>query len=154
MQDSRNYTLKALLPIEHIQYVPSVSNWEEAIRLVAEPLLAREIIPFAYLDEAIRNVHKYGPYIVLKEGFALPHASVKVGGGELALSLLILEEPIAFSHEDFVWVLLMLVPKDEESHLVAIAEFIDKIDQDDWFGALKSVLKRRNFTFNPKGGDK
>lgn len=55
-------------------------NWEEAIRISCENLLGKEIINQTYIDEIIECVHKFGPYIVIVPGVAMPHSSEQSTG--------------------------------------------------------------------------
>ena len=44
---------------------------DRAIRLAAKPLLDEGVIEEIYIENMIANVYKFGPYIVLVDGFAL-----------------------------------------------------------------------------------
>ncbi|MDD3404207.1 MAG: PTS sugar transporter subunit IIA, partial [Hespellia sp.] len=57
-----------------IRFEEEMSDWKEAIRLVAQPLLENGCIEERYIDAMIRNVIENGPYIIIMPGLAMPHA--------------------------------------------------------------------------------
>lgn len=66
--------LKELLPKSHMQQREKVDSWEDAIKIASIPLLKEGIIEESYIENMIESVNKNGPYIVLMDYFALPHA--------------------------------------------------------------------------------
>ena len=56
------------------------ANWEEAIRISCDNLIEKEIINQIYVDEVVAAVHKYGPYIVIVPGVAMPQSTDKSEG--------------------------------------------------------------------------
>ena len=74
--------LKQYLSEETMQHKTSVDNWEEAIAMAARPLLNKGVIDDSYVEAMIDSVEKNGPYIVLKDYFALPHAQAGTGVNE------------------------------------------------------------------------
>ena len=113
--------LKDLLNEKRINKVKKVSDWKEAIKLAAAPLLEDGSIDSQYVDGMIESVNKYGPYIVLADRFALPHASSKVGVNRLAMSLLSIEEEVDLLGEP-VNVFMVLAAIDNTSHIKALAD--------------------------------
>ncbi len=76
------------LPVENIQIVDSVSDWKQAIRLSAQPLLAKETITEEYVEAIFKSHQELGPYYVLAPGLAMPHARPEQGAIKNGLSLL------------------------------------------------------------------
>ncbi|WP_440894718.1 PTS sugar transporter subunit IIA [Amphibacillus sp. Q70] len=118
--------LKELLPYDRCQSIAQVDSWEEAIRVASEPLLRDESIELEYVEQMIESVNKHGPYIILMDYFALPHARAGVEVNELSMSLLKLENPIDLKGNQ-VKVFLVLAAIDNESHLKALAEVSEKL---------------------------
>ena len=58
--------IKEVLHDEFICLNQSVSNWEDAIKQVGQPLLAAGVINDSYIDAMIDSVHTFGPYIGLE----------------------------------------------------------------------------------------
>lgn len=113
--------LKAYLPREQMKSVQSVGNWEEAITLAAEPLLKKGIIEQEYIDHMIQSVWDNGPYIVLNDYFALPHAKAGEGVNEVGMSLLVTKEPVDLKGKP-VKLFLVLAAVDASAHLEVLSE--------------------------------
>ncbi len=56
-------------------------------------------VELRYIDAMIENIEKYGPYIVVCPGTALPHADTSEGVIKEAASLVRLAEPVEFQNE-------------------------------------------------------
>ena len=56
-------------------------------------------VKLRYVDAMIANIEKYGPYIVVCPGTALPHADTSEGVIREAASLVRLASPIEFQNE-------------------------------------------------------
>lgn len=70
--------LKELLK-DNMKIVENVSNWEEALKIAAKSLVDNNNIEERYIQAIIDDVYKYGPYIVLTEGAAMPHSRPENG---------------------------------------------------------------------------
>lgn len=110
-----------LLPKSRMQKMQSVSSWEEAIKIASKPLLEDGLIEEKYVQAMIDNVEKNGPYIVLKDYFALPHAKAGYGVNQKGMSLLLLEEAVELKGNE-VKTFLVLAAVDSSSHLEALTE--------------------------------
>ncbi|MBD9044152.1 MAG: transcription antiterminator [Solobacterium sp.] len=111
--------LHELLTEDKIQHIESAENWEKAIELAAQPLLKDDSIEPVYIQNMIKNVHKFGPYIVLTDGFALAHASSEEGVNRLGMSLMTLKNPVDFEGRP-VQIILVMANTDNKSHLKAL----------------------------------
>lgn len=113
--------LKELLPINHMQHQGEVSSWEEAIKLASQPLLTKGVIEEKYIENMVKSVNENGPYIVLKDYFALPHAKAGEGVNEVGMALLTLDTPVDLKGNP-VKVFLVLAAIDSTAHLEALSE--------------------------------
>ena len=66
--------LTDLLKPELVACHVEASDWEEAIRACGKLLVDAGKCDQSYVDAMISSVHKIGPYMVLEEGSAMPHA--------------------------------------------------------------------------------
>jgi len=110
----------------HMQIAKNAKNHEEAIALAAKPLLEDGYITKDYIDEMIQAIEEHGPYIVLADEFALPHARPGESVKKTGLSLLVLKEPVDLKGNP-VRLFVVLAAKDSSSHnevLKALAEFL------------------------------
>lgn len=113
--------IREMLPKRRMKHVESVTSWEEAIKVASQPLLEEGIIEESYIAAMIESVHQNGPYIVLKDYFALPHAKAGSGVHEKGMALLTIDEPVDLEGNP-VKVFLVLAAVDSNSHLEALAE--------------------------------
>jgi len=113
--------LKELLPKSHMQQREKVDSWEDAIKIASIPLLEEGIIEESYIENMIESVNKNGPYIVLMDYFALPHAKAGEGVNRLGMSLLTINHPVDLKGNP-VKVFLVLAAVDTTSHIEALAD--------------------------------
>src|SRR5699024_5870220 len=71
-----------------------------------------------------------GPYIVLKDYFALPHARAGDGVNEMGMSLLTLDTPVDLKGNP-VKIFLVLAAVDSSSHLDALSEISELLMNED-----------------------
>jgi mannitol operon transcriptional antiterminator len=124
-----------------------VESWEEAIKLVAQPLLEEHYITEEYITAMIHAVKTYGPYIVVGKGVALAHARPEDGVKKLGLSVMTLANPICFGHEDNdpVKIIFCLAAVDNFSHLNIMKSIVNTINQESKIEQLVSQQDLENF---------
>lgn len=102
-------------------------DWQEAIYKSCEPLVNKKVINYKYYDAILESTKAHGPYYILVEGIAMPHASATndcvFSNG---FSLLTLKKPIKFANDPReVKIVMTLAAKDGETHTaVAIPQII------------------------------
>lgn len=126
-------TLRELLA-GHIEVDVECADWKEAVRRSAQPLLEQDYLSEQYITQMIRNIETMGPYIVLAQGFALPHESPDVGGMQLGMQLIRLKHPVPFHSQfydpvDFVCCLSTI---DKDSHLKAMFHLMNLLSKADF----------------------
>ncbi len=111
-----------LLSFDHILTGVKAENWEQAVEAAGQILVDRGSITAEYIGNMIQAVNDLGPYMVLMPHFALAHAAPCAAVVKNDMSLVLLEEPVAFgSPNDPVKVVLCLACKDKESHINALS---------------------------------
>lgn len=113
--------LKELLPRKNMQHLSEARSWEDAITIASQPLLKQEVVEEKYISNMIASVNENGPYIVLADYFALPHAKAGEGVNEVGMSLLTLDNPIDLKGNP-VKIFLVLAAVNSTSHLNALSE--------------------------------
>lgn len=113
-------------------------NWEDAIRKSASALLENNKITAPYIDAMISTAREAGPYIVITKHVALPHAKPEAGAKETAMGIAVLEHPIEFGNKgnDPVKYIFSLSAVDHESHLQAMAEFLELLEEKEFYDVL------------------
>lgn len=118
---------------ENIKIVSNITDWKEAIRKSAVPLLEQGIIEDRYI-QAIFDMHeKVGPYYVLAPGIAMPHSRPEDGAKGIGLSLLLIKEGVRFYSDgnDPVKIVIMLAAKDSDSHITALSALSELLGEDE-----------------------
>ncbi|TDW16403.1 BglG family transcriptional antiterminator [Breznakia blatticola] len=136
-----------VLKDEYIQLNVKAKDWQDVIVQVANPLLKDKVIEPCYVDAMIESVNKFGPYIVISEGVALAHARPEEGVNELGISLVTLDPPIAFNHEDHdpVKLVFCLAAIDDNAHLKMMATIVKLINEEKKIEELVSIKDKEEF---------
>lgn len=116
-------------------------DWQDAVRLAAEGLERSGATTDGYAQEMIRMIQEHGPYVVISPGLALAHARPGPEVLRDGLSVVTLEEPVAFGHpyNDPVAVVLGLAVHSPERHLGFIADIANAFNDTDTTAELASA---------------
>ena len=133
-------TLRELLSA-HIQVDVECKDWKEAVEKSALPLLEEGYLTEGYIQQMIRNIEQMGPYIVLAQGFALPHEAPDMGGKKLGMNLIRLKEPVSFHSQfyDPVEFVCTLSTIDKDSHLKAMFHLMNLLSKVDFCENIRKV---------------
>lgn len=125
--------LSELILQEHVQVLDSISDWKKAIECASQPLLDKGYIQPSYVESMIETVISVGPYFVVAPMIAIPHARPESGVHKLSMSLLKLDQPVAFDErpENEVKLLIILAAEDNSSHLKALAQLTELLSKED-----------------------
>lgn len=124
--------LKDLTDEKLIRLNIQADNWEDAVRKAAQPLLEENKVKESYIDDMITGAKESGPYFVLAEHVALPHARPEAGALESAIGIATLRTPVEFGSKanDPVKYLFCLSAKDNTAHLEALADLAEKLEDE------------------------
>lgn len=133
------------------------TNWEDAIRKAAQPLIDEHKVKPSYVDDMVLGVKENGPYIVLTKHVALPHARPESGALESAIGIATLKTPVVFGNEanDPVKYLFCLSAKDNMEHLNALAELAEMFEDEEFYHILEQSEKTSEIMdyIKSKGGE-
>jgi PTS system ascorbate-specific IIA component len=137
--------LSDLMDEKLIRLGVEASDWEDAVRKAAQPLVDEGKVTPAYVDDIIKGVNELGPYIVLTEHVALPHARPESGALESAIGVVTLKTPVEFGSaaNDPVKYLFPLSAKDNDSHLAALQSLVEFLSKPEFFSMLDSASSPR-----------
>lgn len=123
------------------------TNWEEAIEKVATPLITAKVIEPKYVTAMIASLKEFGPYIVIGKNLALAHARPEDGVKELGISVMTLEHPIIFGHEenDPVKIIFCLAAVDSYSHLNIMKDIVALIHDEEKIKLLTEATTTSEF---------
>ena len=120
---------ESLIENNSIKLNQTAANWEEAIKIGTDLLVASGAIEPRYYDNIVSNIKEMGPYIVLAPGLAMPHARPEEGVIRTAFGLTTLAQPIDFDGEQ-ISVLVTLAGSDSDTHMEGIQIFDDPDSED------------------------
>lgn len=127
----------------------NIKEWEEAIRISCENLLEKEMITEVYVQEIIDCVHKYGPYIVIVPGVAMPHSSGESEGVlGTGIAFTKMSNPVSFDDNDdekSAKLFFTLAAKNPEEHTENIGKLAELLMQDGLIEALNDVTSKEEY---------
>ncbi|PLS01366.1 BglG family transcription antiterminator [Neobacillus cucumis] len=120
----RQPVLQDLLKDETIQVMEQLSDWEEAVKVAASPLLRKGMIEPSYIEAMIESIKTLGPYVVIGPEVAIPHARPETGVNQVGMSFLKLNQPVNFlNNEKYpVRLLFCIAAVDNTTHLKALSQ--------------------------------
>ena len=134
--------LSSLIDPAFVQLGIAASDWRDAVRKSAAPMVSAGVFESAYVDDIISGAEEHGPYFVLTRGVAMPHGLPEAGVRSPALGICRLEEPVAFGNAacDPVRYLLPFGSTDAEAHLDALTALVDLISDAMFFETIDTAL--------------
>lgn len=141
-----NTELRDLVFESHLMIYKEDLDWEKAIHLTYEPLIRENIVSERYINEIINLTKNHGPYMVLGKGIMLAHAKPSDGVISLGLSVFLSKHSIYIPNlkgkkTAKVNLIIGLAPVDSVSHLKALSNLTNKIQDSNW---LDSIYKCTN----------
>lgn len=144
------YTLKKLLKKENVKFIDEAENWKEAIFQSGDLLVSNKKVTSEYVHEMVELVEKHGPYIVLEEGIAMPHAGISENVLETGISLLVVNEKVSLPEGRNANIFLSFAAKNKNDNidimndlfeLITKYEFIDKVSNMKNYSELETYLE-------------
>ena len=118
-----------------------MSDWEEAIRISGGVLEKEKCVKNGYITEMIELVKKYGSYIVIDEGIALPHAGITKDVLNTGISVVVIKEPVLFPDNKSANIFISFSSKDNTSHLNILNDLFNLITK---YDLKNELLKAKN----------
>ena len=133
--------LAAELDLASIRTHVSAADWQAAITLAGDALVAGSVTTYTYTAEMIAAVDKLGPYIVIAPGLAIAHSRPSPAVLRAGLSWITLEEPVSFGHKknDPVSLVIGLAAPDHEGHLEMMQALAGVLMNADLLAALQAA---------------
>lgn len=132
--------LKEIIEKGHYCFADKIDSWQEAIRQSYAPLLKDNTVENEYVDAVIQCVNKYGPYIVIVPGIAMPHSTEGAKGcNATAISFMKVENEVDFDPNDSdkkANLFFSLAAVDHEQHIQNIQALMDILMNEEIVDAL------------------
>lgn len=121
-----------LLKRENVQILDQAADWKDAIRISISPLEKGGYVKACYKEEVIGNVEKLGPYIVIADHIALPHARPEQGTISTQLGVTLFRKEVKFDgKEEGANLFISLAAADNSSHMDALVVISELLDDED-----------------------
>ena len=88
--------LKKYISRSNVKFVDKLEDWKNGIEQVGNILVKNGFAKNEYTEELKSLVEKYGPYIIIEEGFAMPHGGISDKVIKTGVGLLIVKEKVKF----------------------------------------------------------
>ena len=144
------HTLRKLLKKENVKFIEGVEDWKEAILQSGNLLVSNRKVTSEYVKEMIELVEKHGPYIVIEEGIAMPHAGISENVLETGISLLVVKEKVTLPEGRNANIFLSFAAKNKNDNidimndlfeLITKYKFIDEVSKMKSYGQLEQYFK-------------
>lgn len=130
-----------------IQVGMEVANFEEGIRVSAEPLKQSGYINQAYIEKIINIYRENGPYIVIAPQIALPHAPSDSGAKKVGIGFMKLVTPVISGNKanDPVRYFFPLSAPDSTSHIELLSALAQLLGNEEFIMGLENVETKDDF---------
>jgi len=144
------HTLRKLLKKENVKFIERAEDWKEAILQSGNSLVSNRKVTSEYVKEMIELVEKHGPYIVIEEGIAMPHAGISENVLETGISLLVVKEKVALPEGRNANIFLSFAAKNKNDNidimndlfeLITKHKFIDEVSKMKSYDQLEQYFK-------------
>ncbi|MCH4014497.1 MAG: PTS sugar transporter subunit IIA [Solobacterium sp.] len=131
---------------KHYAFFDEASDWKDAIRKACQPIIEDGTVEPAYAENIIECVGKYGPYIVILPGVAMPHSTE---GGALVhktcISFMKLAKPVSFDENDpekWADLFFTIASENAEKHLAEMQQLAGMLSDETLVEKLHKVTNR------------
>ena len=127
-----------LVKLENVQICEKANDWRDAIRISVQPLEQGGYVKSCYKDGIIENVEKLGPYIMIADEIAMPHARPEQGTIDTQISITLFREGVLFDgKETAARLFVTLAAKDNDSHMDALMKISELLSDE---GKVEKIL--------------
>lgn len=135
--------LKEIVEKKRFAFFESASGWRDAVQRSCEPLIRTGCAPEDYAQQIISGVEKFGPYIVIVPGLAIPHSTQGAAGvTETAVSFVKFEHPVYFEPDNTkkaASIFFALAAVDENEHLKNMRQLFRFLSDEELLAKLMQV---------------
>ena len=126
-----------LVKLENVQICEKANDWRQAIKISVQPLEQGGYVKSCYKDGIIENVEKLGPYIMIADEIAMPHARPEQGAIETQIGITLFREGVRFDgKETTARLFVTLAAKDSDSHVDALVKISELLSNDETVEAI------------------
>ncbi len=135
--------LRSLVEKGLTQFEEQFDNWEDAVKASYETMLAQNIVEEVYVEQVVKCIKEFGPYIILIPNVAMPHSSQGAEGvNQSAVSFMKVEKPVSFEEgnsEKDAQLFFSLSALDSNQHMQNIMNLSELLMNEEVVNALKEA---------------
>ena len=137
--------IRDLLNENNIILKAKAFNKEEAVRLAAEPLLKDGSIREEYVKDILEKINDLGPYMAIMPGVVIAHSRPGDYVFKECISMLTLENPVEFGHEDNdpIEIIFVIGAKENTGHLDALQDLARVLINEDSVNKIKNAQNKK-----------
>lgn len=134
--------LQTIVEKKHYKFIDQPVTWEEAVRLSALSLVEDGSVDADYYEQIVACIKKYGPYIVMVDGVAMPHSSEGATGvHKTGIGFMVSKQDVDFGKDEdgeqkTAKLFFTLAACNPEEHMNNIAQLAAIFNNDDLLAAL------------------
>ena len=133
------HTLGKLLKKENVKFIERTEDWKEAILQSGNLLISNRKVTSEYIKEMIELVEKHGPYIVIEEGIAMPHAGISENVLETGVSLLVVKERVVLPEGRNANIFLSFAAKNKNDNIDIMNDLFELITKHKFIGEVSKM---------------
>ncbi|MDU1116754.1 MAG: PTS sugar transporter subunit IIA [Clostridium butyricum] len=136
--------IKDLINKETIELNVEAESWQEAIEICGDLFVKSGNTEKRYIEAMINTVKEMGQYIVIEKGIAMPHARPEDGVKKVGVGIIKLKNPIEFGNKEYdpVDILIFICAVDRVSHVEALAELMNLIEDTDFLDIVRNTSSK------------
>ena len=116
-----------LINENNITIIDKLDSWSDAIRVSGELLIKQNNVTENYIQEMQELVARFGSYIVVADGIAIPHGAIGKNVIKDGAALLILKEAVKFDDGEMVNIFIPFATRGKKLHSKLLNEIFDII---------------------------
>lgn len=138
--------IRNLLKEDNITLQAKASDKEEAIKLATCALIKEGSVREEYVLDILDKIRELGPYMAIMPGVVIAHSRPGEYVLKECISLLTLENPIEFGHEDNdpIEVIFVIGAKEGNSHLDALQDLARVLIDEDALNTIKHTNNKQD----------
>lgn len=98
--DNKLDLLENLQKNNSIRVQLEAKDWKQALEFCINPLIEKRVVDQKYLESILKNIADNGPYFIISDYVAMPHAQGKIGVYENGFSLVTLKNDVYFEGDN------------------------------------------------------
>ncbi len=117
-------------------------TWQDAVKKSVDMLVSAGCAEERYYDGILDVVAEHGPYFVIEQGIAMPHARPEAGALKIGFSLMTLKQPVSFGHatnDPVDFVLTLCAPDKHSLNEKALVEVMNLFDNEEVLEKIRSA---------------